>query len=161
MAQLLRIGSQMQEVRGSNPRPGGLRVNKLQASGGIGALESRASGLHSTTQGNSIRTKNTPPSRKQQERHREVELSSGPFNYIVCLLPEASAACRVCFCPQTCVCHGILPVKICLHMSMLHNMVIDVLSTRMCISDCPNNDNNTNNMTIYAVTAITLNSITT
>lgn len=43
--------SQMQEVRGSNPRLGGLRVSPLQASGGISTLQSRASGLQSTTQG--------------------------------------------------------------------------------------------------------------
>ena len=47
----------MQEVRGSIPRLGGLRVSQLQASGGISTLQSRASGLQSTTQGNSVRTK--------------------------------------------------------------------------------------------------------
>ena len=62
IAQLLRIGSQMQEVRGLNPRLGGLRVSQLQASGGTSTLQSRASGLQSTTQGNSIRTKKTLPS---------------------------------------------------------------------------------------------------
>ena len=35
---------------------GGSRVSQLQASGGVGTLQSRASGLQSTTQGNSIRT---------------------------------------------------------------------------------------------------------
>ena len=56
--------TQMQEVRGSNPRLGGLWVSQLQASGGISTLQSRASGLQSTTQGNSIRTKNNPSSQK-------------------------------------------------------------------------------------------------
>ena len=47
----LRIGSQMQEVWGSNPRLGGLRVDPFQVSGGMSTLQSRASGLQSTTQG--------------------------------------------------------------------------------------------------------------
>ena len=51
VAQLRRVGSQMQEVRGSNPRLGGLRVGQFQASGGIGTLQSRASDLRSATQG--------------------------------------------------------------------------------------------------------------
>ena len=45
-----------------NPRPGGLRVSPLQASGVIGTLPSSASGLQSTTQGNSMWTKKTPSS---------------------------------------------------------------------------------------------------
>ena len=45
-----------------------LRVSQLQASGGISTLKSRASGLQSTTQGNSIRTKQTPPSQKKKLR---------------------------------------------------------------------------------------------
>ena len=57
IAQWLRIRSRMQEVRGSSPTLGGLRVSQLQASGGISTLQSRASGLQSTTQGNSVRTK--------------------------------------------------------------------------------------------------------
>ena len=59
----------MQEVRGSSPTLGGLRVSQLQASGGISTLQSRASGLQSTTQGNSVRTKKTPPSQKKK-KHR-------------------------------------------------------------------------------------------
>ena len=47
----------MQEVRGSSPTQGGLRVSQLQASEGISTLQSRAPGLQSTTQGNSVRTK--------------------------------------------------------------------------------------------------------
>ena len=47
----------MQEVSGSNPRLGGLRVSQFQASGGMSALQSRASGLQSTTQRNSIKNK--------------------------------------------------------------------------------------------------------
>ena len=48
----LRVGSQMQGIRGSIPRLGGSRVRQLQASGGIGTLQSRASsGLQSTMQG--------------------------------------------------------------------------------------------------------------
>ena len=39
----------MREVRGSSPTLGGLRVSQLQASGGISTLQSRASGLQSTT----------------------------------------------------------------------------------------------------------------
>ena len=58
LAQLLRIGSQMHEVRGSNPRLGGLRVSQLPVYGGIGTLQSRASGLQSPTQGNSGGTPN-------------------------------------------------------------------------------------------------------
>ena len=38
-------------VWGSNPRLGGLRVSPLQVSGGMSTLQSRASGLQSTTQG--------------------------------------------------------------------------------------------------------------
>ena len=41
MARLPKIGSKMQEVRGSNPRLGGLRVSQLQASGEIRTLQSR------------------------------------------------------------------------------------------------------------------------
>ena len=63
IAQLLRIGSQMQEVRGSNPRLGGVRVRQLQASEGISTLQSRASGLQSTTEG----TKKTPPSQTNKQ----------------------------------------------------------------------------------------------
>ena len=40
-----------------NLTPDGLRVSPFQASGGISALQSRASGLQSTTQGNSIHAK--------------------------------------------------------------------------------------------------------
>ena len=58
-----RTGSQMQEVQGSNPRLGGLGVSAFQASGGIRTLHSRASGLQSTAQGNSIRTKNNSESK--------------------------------------------------------------------------------------------------
>ena len=46
-----RIDSQMQEVRGSNPRLGGLGVSPFQASGGMSTLQSSASGLHSSAQG--------------------------------------------------------------------------------------------------------------
>ena len=61
-----RIGSRMQEVPGPNPRLGGLRVSQFQASGGISTLQSRASGLQSTTQRNSIRTtKRRLPVRKK------------------------------------------------------------------------------------------------
>ena len=38
------LGSHMQQVRGSNPGLGGLRARQFQASGGIGTLQSRASG---------------------------------------------------------------------------------------------------------------------
>ena len=41
----------MQEVRGSNPRPGGLRVSQFQAIGGVSTLQSGASGFQSTMQG--------------------------------------------------------------------------------------------------------------
>ena len=51
--------------RGSNPRLGGLRVSPFQASGGIGTLQSRASGLQSIMQGNSIPTTNIFPRVKQ------------------------------------------------------------------------------------------------
>ena len=52
----------MQEVSGSNPRLGGPGVDPLQLSGGTSTLQSRASGLQSTTQGHSIRTKKITPS---------------------------------------------------------------------------------------------------
>ena len=41
----------MQEVWGSNPRLGRLRVNPFQVSGGMSTLQSSASDLQSTTQG--------------------------------------------------------------------------------------------------------------
>ena len=70
----LRVGSQMQEVWGSNPRPSGLRVSQFQASGGISTLQSRASGLQSTTQGNSIRTERSDGSERLVNRHRSALL---------------------------------------------------------------------------------------
>ena len=57
IAQLAEGLARMQEVSVSNPRLGRLQVSPLQASGGIGTLQSRTSGLQSTTQGNSIGTK--------------------------------------------------------------------------------------------------------
>ena len=51
IARLARVGSQMQEVRGSTPRLGGSGVSPSQASGGMGTLQSRASGLQSTARG--------------------------------------------------------------------------------------------------------------
>ena len=62
----LMISSQMQEVWGSNPRLGRLQVKIFQASEGMSTLQSRASGLVGTTQGNSIRTKKTPSQTKQR-----------------------------------------------------------------------------------------------
>ena len=62
----LRIGFQMQEVSGSNRRLGGLRGSPLQVSGGLSALQLRASGLQSTTQGISSGPKKTPPSQSKQ-----------------------------------------------------------------------------------------------
>ena len=88
IAQLLRIRSRMQEVRGWNPRLDGLQVSQLflcpfvtpcvnrsaghsvrtktyiniQASGGIRTLQSRASGLKSTTQGIASGPNKSPPS---------------------------------------------------------------------------------------------------
>ena len=61
-AQLAEGSARMQEVSGLNPRLGGLGGSPFQVSGGISALQSWASGLQSTTQGNSIRIKKTPPS---------------------------------------------------------------------------------------------------
>ena len=66
IAPLVNVGSQMQEVWGSNPRLGGLGVSHLQASGGISALQSEASGLQSTMQGNSIRIKKALQRQSQQ-----------------------------------------------------------------------------------------------
>ena len=63
-----RIGSRMQEVWGSNPRLDGSRVSPFQVSGGISTLQSRASGLQSTTQGIPSGPKMTPPSQKQQRK---------------------------------------------------------------------------------------------
>ena len=60
----------MQEVSGSNPRLGGLRVSQFQASGGISTLQSRASGLQSTTQGNSISTT------KDSSESKEISLKT-------------------------------------------------------------------------------------
>ena len=69
-----RIGSQMQEIRGSNPSRGGLRVSPLQVSGGI--KHSAVKGLrppeHHT--GHSIWTKMTPPSQKQNHAKLVVSL---------------------------------------------------------------------------------------
>ena len=45
----------------------GVLVSPLQVSGGISTLQSRASGLQSTTQGNSVRTKKTPPSQTKKQ----------------------------------------------------------------------------------------------
>ena len=64
----LRIGSWMQEVRGSNPRLGGLRVNPFQVSAGISTLQSRASGLQSNTQRVPSGPKKTPPSQQKTSR---------------------------------------------------------------------------------------------
>jgi len=66
IAQWLRIRSRRQEVRGSSLALGGARVSQLHASGGISALQSRASGLRSTTQGNPIRTDDSSESNKPQ-----------------------------------------------------------------------------------------------
>ena len=57
----------MQEVWGSNPRLGGLHVTTFRVSGGRSTLQSRASSLQITSQGNSIRTKTTPPSQEKQQ----------------------------------------------------------------------------------------------
>ena len=58
---------------GSIIRQGGLWVRQLQASGGISTLQSRASGLQSTTRGNSIGTTRTPPS--QQTNNKWIQLA--------------------------------------------------------------------------------------
>ena len=71
---LLKIGSQMQEVWGSNPRLGGLRLDQLQAFGDISTLQSRASGLQSTAQGNSIRTNSTPPCKQAKTVGRSPQI---------------------------------------------------------------------------------------
>ena len=65
IAQLPRIGSQMQEVWDSNPTLGGLWVSQFQASGGISALQSRASGLQSTTKGKLADKGGSPTSWRQ------------------------------------------------------------------------------------------------
>ena len=57
IAQLAEGSARMQEVLGSNPRLGGFGVSPFQVSGGIGTLQSRASGLQSTTQGITSRPK--------------------------------------------------------------------------------------------------------
>ena len=76
----------MLEVSGSNLRLGGLGVSPLQASGGIGTLQSRASGLQSTTQGNSIRT-NKQQQQQQQQHHRVLRPGAGSW------LPRARLRC--------------------------------------------------------------------
>ena len=64
----------MQEVWGSNPRLGGLRLDQLQAFGDISTLQSRASGLQSTAQGNSIRTNSTPPCKQAKTVGRSPQI---------------------------------------------------------------------------------------
>ena len=63
IAQWSRIRSRMQEVRGSSPRLGGLRVSQLRSLWRENILQSRASGLQST-QGISVRTRKSLPSPK-------------------------------------------------------------------------------------------------
>ena len=60
----------MQEVQGSNPRLGGLRVSQFQVFGGISTLQSRASGLQSTTQGSPSGPKRLLRVQKQAKRSR-------------------------------------------------------------------------------------------
>ena len=77
-AQLAEGSARMQEVSGLNPRLGGLGASPLQAPEEISTLQSRASGLQSTTQGNSIRTREAPPSQarkyiRSQRRHFSKE----------------------------------------------------------------------------------------
>ena len=62
----------MQEVRGSNPRLGGLRVSQFQVTGWISTLQSRVSGLQSTTRGNSIRTTKRLLRVKHNKSEREL-----------------------------------------------------------------------------------------
>ena len=67
IAQSLRIGSQMQEVRGSNPRLGGYGLVNSKPLGGINTLQTMASGLQSTTQGiPSGPPKTTTPSQNKE-----------------------------------------------------------------------------------------------
>ena len=48
-----------------------------KASGGIGTLQSRASGLQSTTQGNSVWTKKTPPSQTKNNKRSCQSIKAG------------------------------------------------------------------------------------
>ena len=58
----------MQEVLGSNTRLGGLGASPFQASRGIRTLQSRASGLQSTTKGIPSLPKKTPPRQTKQAK---------------------------------------------------------------------------------------------
>ena len=87
----------MREVRGSNVRLGGLRVSQFQASARIGTLQSRASGLQSTTKNTNRAWVRSVPQRctRTGERlaeygwkpHRdlfaETNLSPSPFYWYV------------------------------------------------------------------------------
>ena len=75
----------MHEVWGSNHRLGGLRVCPLQACGGISTLQSRAAGLQSTTQGNSIRTEKDSSESKQAEND-DHQIVPGPLQGSLVLL---------------------------------------------------------------------------
>ena len=78
--QLAEGSARMQEVSGSNPRLGGLGVSSLQASRGISTLQSRASGLQSTTQGNSIGTTKRPLRVKRHQNKSLHPVSNTIFN---------------------------------------------------------------------------------
>ena len=69
----------MQEVGGSNPRLGGLRLSQFQASGGIGTLQSMASSLQSTTQESFIRTKDNSSESNKRWRIQEQLVKPSPF----------------------------------------------------------------------------------
>ena len=77
-SQLLRIGSQMQEVWGSNPRLGGLGVSPFKGSGGISALQARASGLQSSRQGIPSGPKRLLRFKRADNARAKVRLHSPP-----------------------------------------------------------------------------------
>ena len=83
IAQLPRIGSQMQEVLGSNRTLGGLWVSQFQASGGISALPSRAPGLQSTTKGKLADKGGSPTSWRQAIHGQEHSIAYTVWYYII------------------------------------------------------------------------------
>ena len=72
----------MQEVRGSNLRLDGLRVRQYQASGGISTLQSRASGLQSTTQSNYIGTIKDSSELNNKHEQNEAKCPTPPISML-------------------------------------------------------------------------------
>ena len=68
--------------------PGGSRVKPLQVSGGISILQSRASGLQSTTRGSPSGPKRTPPSQTKNKENQAPGEVSRPTEVAGTPLPQ-------------------------------------------------------------------------